>query len=192
MVVTQVHFAKLAGVTRATVDRKIKQGVLIKNEQGKLDPENEKNKKYLHKRMKAKDKEELKESFEPKSETDKEIKHFASLATIEQQLKVDKLEADVKLKLLLLKEKRGELISKKRLGDVCFSYLDLLNKNLLVIPQVFLDRVENYVKHHKDSKISKKDMMNDIAGYLTKAITQTKKQVEKKMATKYEEDIDED
>lgn len=181
MLLTKSEFAKLVKKNTSTIHANITSNLLVVDEKtGKLETENPVNKRYLQKRINSKD----------KSSSEETIKKFELLTLQEGNFKLKKLQADVRLKTLIIKEKRGDLVSKKRIADLCFSYLDTLNKNLLVVPQVFIDRVENYIKNLSDNKESKKELLNEITSYLTKMIHSTKTQIGRKISESY--DIDED
>jgi hypothetical protein len=180
--ITKQQFARMAGVIRATVESNITKGYLIEDKTGKMETENSINRKYLEKRIKKTP------SKEEKQDTEKDIDSFTNMAVQEQKYKVDKLKMDIKVKELLLKEKRGDLVSKQKLSDVCFSYLENLNKNLLVIPQVFIDRVENFLKNKnlENTDDAKKELLNEISIYITKSIQNTKQQVLQRIEDRYE------
>lgn len=182
MLVSRAKFAKLAGVCDATVKNNVDNGYLIIDRKiNKMDTDNPKNKAYLEKRISLKDKQDIpnrtNQFSKPQSKTDDTINQYATMVEQEQKFKVEKLKMDIKVKELLLREKRGDLISKQRIADVCFGYLDALNKNMLVMPQVFIDRVENFIKTNSKDSTAKKELMNEITGYITKSIQNTKHQV---------------
>ena len=195
MLITMHNFAKMAGVKVQTIRSNTERGYLIMDlKSGKLDSDNPTNKKYLETRIKTN---ETKQKKYPPKETDEQVKEFiddyTNMASTEQHFKIQKIKMDIKVKEIMLREKRGDLVSKQKIADVCFSYLDNLNKNMLVVPQVFIDRVENFINNKdkdKSKSMSKKELLNEITMYITKAIKNAKQQVESRVESKYEvEDI---
>lgn len=72
------------------------------------------------------------------------------LVQIKIEEEIRRIKSDTMLKELRYAVQRGELIEKKRLGDVLFKYLDALNSALLDIPDMTIDMLTDMIMAGRD------------------------------------------
>ena len=214
---TQSGFARLAEVSRQNISALIKKGILVLNEDNKLDSSNPINAAYLVEReinprmitnpgkiKSEKIKKEPVKKVPQKTVTKKTVvkKEPAKNKTTKKddeeeefkKLAKESTRAKYKKEIFLsqkaemdLKKSRAELAELDTIGKTCIGYCIALNQNLLDQPRSWIDNVEAAIKNGK----SKTDITDIARKPEMMAIEHTIEMIKKELA-RYKRDIKSD
>jgi len=148
------------GVTKQAVAKYVKKGLLIRNEDGRIDIEDPRNKDFLQ--YKGADRRMLygassMKGRKPKAGTVKRQAETSGqfLAKLDLQIKLENLKAKQKeneLKSMKIQEQRGILIQKDLVERLLFDTVGQIIQNLVVIPQTISDQILSLAKSKKQDK----------------------------------------
>jgi hypothetical protein len=167
-VIERRYFAKGVGTTTYAVDAMINKGIIKATREGNIDLDTFSVQSYL-KRVKLnadtifqKYKPELNFSnnsnefdfsnYDIENMTSQELIETFGVALSKKILDVKKLQKEAFLKELGIQKERGELIEKKKIATVLFSYLDVLNKKVLSLPLYAVDRIIAMALSNEESR----------------------------------------
>ena len=214
MQIKAAELARMYCTNRALISRATTSGKLIRDEMGLYDFENKKNKKFLHRlylqNQKKIDKAgglpHLEDEYKNKSNAapgtngvdlpdDFDINNYSSTMLINKFgtalarhiVELEKNRADALKKTQEHKMKAGELIERETVAVQLFHYLEILNKKLLSHPEQVADRMIAVMKSKGKNKKNK--VVELMGSYITRSISDTKKEMKKRFKQIQKEQI---
>lgn len=109
-------------------------------------------------------------------------------AIAKQVMETERLKADASLKKIMLKEKRGDLISREKIAHFLLLYLNILNKKILDFPAQTIDRIIALCETQKDPK---QEIIDLILSNLSMYIKDTKQEITRRVSQSWRAPIPE-
>ena len=213
MLYNQSEFAIFTNCTRQNVSKSVKQGFLIKTSDGKIDSDDPINREWIelrflndsaikerrfsdikqesHIKKRTKSKNDTKNTLlnnkPPKIQNNDSDDDEVPLQRQKLQYEVAKMKEQYEKLALDNRKARSELVERETLAAAVFGYLIALNKNILAMPESFIDDFQAKLKIGK----SRPELCDILRGPITQAIVDTKDQIKKEIE-KYKRDIKQD